>query len=95
MSSETRILFSEGQPYLVHFDNGLIVHTPIEIEDTENLLRIIKGERVREGTINIKREDYGEKGEFFLQIAIQGENTNIEIGISHRNTLKLLIDLER
>lgn len=87
MSSGTQILYSEGQPMLVHFDNGIIINYKLNNEEIKAFKSIIEGKETKSsgGQIILRKELWG------LMVEIGGQNTNIEFGISEGRIKDLVI----
>jgi hypothetical protein len=78
MSSDTKILYSEGEPMLCHWDNGIVITYKLETEEHDAIEKVITGKSNREDAlgVNVLRSDS------IVHVIISGQNTNIEFGIS-------------
>lgn len=86
MRSNTKILFSEGVPILIHWDNGIVINYKLNDPEITAFDLVIKNDykEADGGRIKLKREKSG------VLVNLHGENTDIKFSIFNEELKKVM-----
>ena len=94
MSSDCKILFSEGQGQIIFYDNGITITYPLNDEEFKEIEDVISGKKDSSTKtrvfLSVNKLKCSQKERDIIEVKLSGENSDVMFGFWRKDLLHLI-----